>query len=501
MSTLTNNWPLNSGVTASLSFTVPIPDAVAGRLLVGVATTRQSTDAPTVAGWTQVISEWTAAGVNSGLAVYVKIADGNDDFVSSVTTTSARWSCIVWELDGGGGVDASSFTINLVSGQAGAMGTSTPIAANGMAIAALSGMSWDNWVNAGDASPLTVDSGFTNVQTEEDSSNLNRGTASMALLSYSTTTPITPSWLTTKTGGTGIFGLVLIADAAPQVPPTVDAKGPYFGTVSTPIALDADGFAGTDPDPDILWTIDTANTGTFGDATAVDTTFIPDEVGAYTLRLTVTPDDGPPVISTAELTSVAADAFWELTNIGGLQIVDGSVNVSELTTAGAIGTALGEAQTLASGEFVSRWFIKQITGAGTVEITLDGTSWVDVTSLLNTSTYTEVMVGATLANPQIGIQVGDSTVVYVQNAELLVGQVISNVAGSDQVITADASTQVYQPCGDVQVGAWTAAGWQSIGGNSHYYPMDEGSGNTFFDDVGTDDAAISNEASEGGGWQ
>jgi hypothetical protein len=126
MSTLTNNWPLNSGVTASLSFTVPIPDAVAGRLLVGVATTRQSTDAPTVAGWTQVISEWTAAGVNSGLAVYVKIADGNDDFVSSVTTTSARWSCIVWELDGGGGVDASSFTINLVASQSGAMGTSTP---------------------------------------------------------------------------------------------------------------------------------------------------------------------------------------------------------------------------------------------------------------------------------------------------------------------------------------------------------------------------------------
>lgn len=95
------------------------------------------------------------------------------------------------------------------------------------------------------------------------------------------------------------------------VAPTVDAGGPYSGDVSVPIALNGTVTPGTDPAPTLLWTIDSGGTGTFSDDTAEDPTFTADGIGAYVLRLTVTPSDGPDVFDTAALTTAAlADAVF-----------------------------------------------------------------------------------------------------------------------------------------------------------------------------------------------
>lgn len=95
------------------------------------------------------------------------------------------------------------------------------------------------------------------------------------------------------------------------VAPTVDAGGPYAGDVSVPIALNGTVTPGSDPAPTLLWTIDSGGTGTFSDDTIEDPTFTADVIGAYVLRLTVTPSDGPDVFDTAALTTAAlADAVF-----------------------------------------------------------------------------------------------------------------------------------------------------------------------------------------------
>jgi hypothetical protein len=97
-----------------------------------------------------------------------------------------------------------------------------------------------------------------------------------------------------------------LTSEAAVVAPTVDAGGPYSGTQSQPIPLNATVVTGSDPSPAYLWSIDSGGTGTFSNPTLEDPTFTPDGTGAYVLRLSVDPNDGLPVEDTADLTSNAA---------------------------------------------------------------------------------------------------------------------------------------------------------------------------------------------------
>lgn len=99
------------------------------------------------------------------------------------------------------------------------------------------------------------------------------------------------------------------------IPPTVDAGGPYAGTVDTPIQLDATVIPGTDPSPVILWTIEAGSpgTGTFTpNASTVDAIFTPDTVGIYTLKLSADPDDDIPTTDSTSLDSQAVITFYLL---------------------------------------------------------------------------------------------------------------------------------------------------------------------------------------------
>jgi hypothetical protein len=84
---------------------------------------------------------------------------------------------------------------------------------------------------------------------------------------------------------------------------TVEAGGPYSGTVSTAINLNSTVTPGSDPLPTLLWTIDSGGTGTFSDDSIEDPTFTPDVESAYVLRLTATPSDSAAVFDAASLTS------------------------------------------------------------------------------------------------------------------------------------------------------------------------------------------------------
>ena len=87
--------------------------------------------------------------------------------------------------------------------------------------------------------------------------------------------------------------------AGGEQPPTVDAGGPYVGTIAVGTLLAATVTPGTDPAPTNKWTIQSGGTGTFDDDTLEDPTFTPDNNGTYVLLLTVSSTDSADVTDTA----------------------------------------------------------------------------------------------------------------------------------------------------------------------------------------------------------
>jgi hypothetical protein len=132
--------------------------------------------------------------------------------------------------------------------------------------------------------------------------------------------------------------------------------------------------------------------------------------------------------NTARITTNVRDltSNWTATNVtpAATQVgIDGVTNsCSSLTATSNAGTFL-RAVTLASGARIFQPFVKRLTGTGTVEITLNGgTNWTDITSLINSSTFTQVSVTATLANPSVGFRLGTSgDAVAVDMADLCDG--------------------------------------------------------------------------------
>ena len=98
------------------------------------------------------------------------------------------------------------------------------------------------------------------------------------------------------------------ADSA--IAPTVDAGGPYDGTIDLPTSLDATVVEGSDSSPTLLWEILSGGTGTFSDDSIEDPTFTPDATALYTLRLTVTPSDSSAVSDSATLQMGGASPFF-----------------------------------------------------------------------------------------------------------------------------------------------------------------------------------------------
>ena len=89
-------------------------------------------------------------------------------------------------------------------------------------------------------------------------------------------------------------------------PPIVDAGGPYSGFNN--IALSGTVTPGTDPNPTLQWSIvgPAGTEGTFANGDTLTPTFTWTAIttGPIIVALTATPDDGPPVVDTAEINLV-----------------------------------------------------------------------------------------------------------------------------------------------------------------------------------------------------
>ena len=106
------------------------------------------------------------------------------------------------------------------------------------------------------------------------------------------------------------------------------------------------------------------------------------------------------------------DAAWVATNITPLKNItgiDGVANSASRITADADNGTILQAIVNASVARVYSCWMKRITGTGAVNITLDNdTTRTDVSSLINSSTWTLVQMIQTLANPTVGFKLAVS---------------------------------------------------------------------------------------------
>lgn len=234
--------------------------------------------------------------------------------------------------------------------------------------------------------------------------------------------------------------------AATATPPTVEAGGPYSGTVSTAISLDSTVTPGTDGSPTLAWTIDSGGTGTFSSTTIADPTFTPDAEATYTLRLTVSPDDGDPVFDTASLTSsaVVAPSGWE---IGAFE-VSGTITPPTVEAGGPYSGTVGAAISLSGAS------VTEGTGTATLawSITGGGAGTFSSTTIQNptfTPSGTGVYTLQLSADPDDGAAVTDSATL-TSNANATTGWEIGaweTPASAPSTITLNAELGGYTMLG------------------------------------------------------
>jgi hypothetical protein len=160
--------------------------------------------------------------------------------------------------------------------------------------------------------------------------------------------------------------------------------------------------------------------------------------------------------------------------------IDGAANSAcSLTATAPNGTVLQAVTSASTARYFSVW-IKRITGAGVVEVTLDnGSTWTAVTI---TSAYTRVGATQTLANPTFGVRlVTDTDAVAVDFAQLEDGAFPTSpiaTAGSSATRAADVVTAAPTSGTDYPLSLYAEFNrTASTGGTEAIFTLDSGSGN------------------------
>lgn len=133
-----------------------------------------------------------------------------------------------------------------------------------------------------------------------------------------------------------------------------------------------------------------------------------------------------------------ANAAWVATNVTVAQTsvgADGTTNGAARLTAGAVNSTLLQVITASSSQRVLSFYIKRVTGSGTVGICQDGVTFTDISAQLSTGAFVQVSLIATQLNPTIGIQLGTSgDAIDVDFAQLETGAVLTS-----PIVTTSAS--------------------------------------------------------------
>jgi hypothetical protein len=140
--------------------------------------------------------------------------------------------------------------------------------------------------------------------------------------------------------------------------------------------------------------------------------------------------------------------------------LDGIANTATTLTATAADAIILQPISLASAARCASAYVKRRTGTGTISFTQDGGStWTDITSQINGSTWSRVQITSTLANPSVGFKISTSgdaiDVDCVQNEAGAVAT--SPIVTTAAAITRNADSDTYQ----------TASNWSDTAGTAY----------------------------------
>lgn len=132
--------------------------------------------------------------------------------------------------------------------------------------------------------------------------------------------------------------------------------------------------------------------------------------------------------------------------------LDGIANTATTLTATAADAIILQSITLASADRCASAYAKRKTGTGTISFTQDGGStWTDITSLINSSTWSRVEITSTLANPSVGFKLSTSgdaiDVDCVQNEAGAVAT--SPIVTTTAAITRNVDSLTYQTASNI----------------------------------------------------
>lgn len=115
------------------------------------------------------------------------------------------------------------------------------------------------------------------------------------------------------------------------------------------------------------------------------------------------------LVATSLWGSDLTNAVWTKTNCSAaLDATDDKGEPCSTLTATANGGTCTQAVVVATTSHTASLFIKRKTGAGTVEMTINGTDWTDITSQVSASAWARPYIHGTGANPTIGLRLGTS---------------------------------------------------------------------------------------------
>lgn len=177
---------------------------------------------------------------------------------------------------------------------------------------------------------------------------------------------------------------------------------------------------------------------------------------------------------------VLSNATWVKTNVTATTCtgIDNAPNSASTLTAGAANSTILQTLTLASAARSSSAYVKRRTGTGTISFTRDGgTTWTDITSQINGSTWTRVKIGNTsVTNPSVGFKIstsGDAIDVDVVQDEA--GAFISSpIITTTAAVTRNADVLTYAYTGNAltNVGSGRAVVTQPVPASGAIFAME-----------------------------
>ena len=138
--------------------------------------------------------------------------------------------------------------------------------------------------------------------------------------------------------------------------------------------------------------------------------------------------------------------------------LDGIANTATTLTATAADAIILQPITLASAARCASAYVKRRTGTGTISFTQDGGgSWTDITSQINSSTWSRVQITATLANPSVGFKISTSgDAIDVDCVQNEAGSVATSpIVTTTATITRNADSLTFQTASNIDFAVGT----------------------------------------------